>query len=118
MLNKAFFIFLCVSLAVAAVIVLVYAKKHPNPYFRPKKGEVFMMSIFMSVLAVIASFIASQAFTDFDPEKSQQEKDQEKNRAGYQGAGGSTSDSSDGGSSTSKPATKEDKTVPPFLEKK
>ena len=114
-LNKAFFVFLCVSLLVAAVIVLVYAKKHPNPYFRPKKGEVFMMSVFMSVLAVVASFIASQAFTDFDPKKAKEDKEQADK--GYKSGDGPSSDSGSDNSRTTEPAPKPDATVPPFLEK-
>jgi len=111
--TKAFIIFLIVSLAVAAVIVLVYAKKHPNPYFRPKKGEVFMMSIFMSLLAVTASFIASQAFNnDFDLQKAKEREEQAKK--GYTTGGESPGSSSSGNDPA--PAPKVDDTLPPFLQ--
>lgn len=111
--TKAFIVFLIVSLSVAAVVVLVYAKKHPNPYFRPKKGEVFMMSLLMVLFSVTASFIASQAFnTDFDLQKSKKEKDQAEK--GYKTGDGTkpSNDSSD----TDEPAPKVDDTLPPFLQ--
>ncbi|MEM0897686.1 MAG: hypothetical protein AAGJ79_12470 [Verrucomicrobiota bacterium] len=60
--TQVFTICLVVTGLVSAGIVLYYAKKNPNPYFRPKKGELVMMSLFLAILCGISSFILSQFF--------------------------------------------------------
>ncbi|MEM9480432.1 MAG: hypothetical protein AAGA58_12335 [Verrucomicrobiota bacterium] len=65
-----FTICLVITGLVSAVVVLYYAKKNPNPYFRPKKGELVMMSMFLAIVSGITSFILSQFFqADVDLKK-------------------------------------------------
>jgi hypothetical protein len=74
--SKAFIAFLIVTGLVSLGIILFFAKRHPNPRFRPKRGEILLLSIFMLFGSVGISFFLSQLFehdwdlnkTKFDPE--------------------------------------------------
>ena len=60
--SQVFTVCLIVSGLASAAIVLYYAKKNPNPYFRPKKGELVMMSIFLGIISGTASLVLSSFF--------------------------------------------------------
>ncbi len=118
--SKVFIFILIVALIVSAGVVLFYAKRHPNPYFRPKRGEVALMSIFMVLLSGGFSFMLAQLFeSDINLQKSKEEENS------VIGAGAANSDAfdsptprrSEGGGSGGSGGSTPDPSLPPFLQK-
>ncbi len=60
--SQVFTVCIIVSGLVTAAVVLFYAKKNPNPYFRPKKGELVMMTLFLGIISGTGSFVLSTFF--------------------------------------------------------
>ena len=97
-------------------MVLFYAKRNPNPYFRPKRGEVFLMSIFMVLLSGGFSFMLATLFeSDINLQKAKQ--DAQEALGGNAPAGNDESTGALGGRSGGGSAPKPDPSLPPFLQK-
>ena len=111
--SKAFFAFLIVSGLVSLGIILFFAKRHPNPRFRPRRGEVVLLSIFMCFGSVGLSFFLSQLFEhDWDLNKTKLNPTESLERPGGEAGSPAHRDGEAGGGSES---GSEDETRPPFI---
>ncbi len=69
-----FYFIFGVCCLVSFCIVLFYAKRHPNPHFRPKKSDIGLVSFFLLFMSGAISFIAGGAFdSDLSEEKLERE---------------------------------------------
>ncbi len=57
-------------LIVSVPVVCFFARRHPSPHFRPRKGEVFMVSLLLLLASGAASWMTSKMLdSDIDPLK-------------------------------------------------
>ncbi|MEM7385606.1 MAG: hypothetical protein AAF514_11740 [Verrucomicrobiota bacterium] len=61
-LSPAFWIFFAIGAIVSSFIVFYYARKNPNPRFRPRFGEVCLVSLIFFGVTVTASYFLSTLF--------------------------------------------------------
>lgn len=112
--SKAFIVFLIVSLLVSLGLLIFFAKRHPNPRFRPKRGEVFLLSIFLVFLSSGFSFFMSQLFEqDWDLNKLNKGAADELSNPTSGGEGPKPPGSDSGKDSESD----SDENLPPFMKK-
>ncbi len=65
-----FYFILGVCLLVSFCVVVFYAKRHPNPHFRPKKSDIGLVSFLLLFVSGGVAFMTASAFdVDFDKEK-------------------------------------------------
>lgn len=76
-LPDYFYFVFAVCAIVSACIVLFYAKRHPNPHFRPRKSDVTIVSFVMLFLSGGIAFVTSGAFDNADMTREKLEKQAE-----------------------------------------
>jgi len=108
--SKAFIAFLIVSGLVSLGIILFFAKRHPIPRFRPKRGEVVLLALIMGFASVGLSFFLSQLFEhDWDLNRTKRDPAKELSRPTGEGESGQNP----GEGKESKAS--DDESLPPFL---
>ena len=69
-LPDYFYLVFGVCALVSLCIVLFFAKRHPNPHFRPRKSEVGIVSFMLLMASAGVSYFGAGLFeTDIDPKK-------------------------------------------------
>jgi hypothetical protein len=65
-----FVLLFTICLIVSVAVVCFFAKRHPNPHFRPRKGEVLMVSLLLLLASGAASWMTSKMLDSrIDPVK-------------------------------------------------
>ena len=77
-----FFLLFTISALVSLGVIFFYAKRHSNPYFRPGKREVFMVSLFLLMLSGGGCWMAGKLLdSNLNPEKMGAQLDRAQNDA-------------------------------------
>ena len=77
-----FFLLFTISALVSLGIICFYAKRHPNPHFRPGKREVFMVSLLLVMISGGGCWMAAKLLdSNIDPAKMGAQLDRAKNDA-------------------------------------
>jgi len=77
-----FFLLFTISALVSLGIICFYAKRHPNPHFRPGKREVFMVSLLLVMISGGGCWMAAKLLdSNIDPEKMGAQLDRAQNDA-------------------------------------
>lgn len=87
-LPDYFFFVFAVCVLVSACIVLFYAKRSPNPHFRPKKSDIGLVSFLLLFVSGGVAFVTSGAFdtaTVYDPDKMKEKMEQAKRASDAKG---------------------------------
>jgi hypothetical protein len=85
-LPDYFYFVFAVCVLISACIVLFYAKRHPNPHFRPRKSDVGIVSFVLLFLSGGIAFMTSGALdTKFDPKKMEKKMDEDRRMAKMNG---------------------------------
>ena len=85
-LPDYFYFVFAICALVSICVVLFYAKRHPNPHFRPRKSDVGIMSVVLLFLSGGVAFMTAGALdTDFDKEKMEQKAEEAQRMARVKG---------------------------------
>lgn len=85
-LPDYFYFVFAVCVLISGCIVLFYAKRHPNPHFRPRKSDVGIVSFVLLFLSGGVAFMTSGALdTKFDPKKMEKKMEDDKRMAKIHG---------------------------------
>ena len=77
-----FFLLFTISGLVSLGVIFFYAKRHSNPYFRPGKREVLMVSLFLLMLSGGGCWMVGKLLdSNLDPEKMGAQLDRAQNDA-------------------------------------
>ena len=65
-----FLLLFTICLLVSVPVLCFFAKRHPNPHFRPRKVEVLMVALFLLLASGTASWVTSKMLhSHIDPAK-------------------------------------------------
>ncbi len=81
-LPDHFTLLFTICFVVSLGVVCFYAKRHPNPHFRPGKREILMVSLFLLMTSGGGCWITARMLeSDIDPEKIGEQVENSKRQA-------------------------------------